>query len=134
MSTAHVPSHSGLGGSLGFEFPTNPYPAFYVPKKCQRLPHQSGFGLWVRVLGYGAGLWFWVWVMVLGYGFLWFWVMVLGLGHGAGLWFWVWVIVLGLGYGFGSGLWFWVGLDKAPHPLGPRKDAALADYSRTCTP
>ena len=83
MSTAHVPSHSGLGGSLGFEFPTNPYPAFYVPKKCQRLPHQSGFGFWVRVLGYGAGLWFWVWVMVLGYGF------------GSGLWFWVWVMVLG---------------------------------------
>jgi len=89
-----------LGDRWDFKglFPTNPYPAFYVPKKCQRLPHQSGFELWVRVLGYGAGLWFWVWVMVLNYGF------------GSGLWFWVWVMVLsydfGSGNGFGSGLWF----------------------------
>ena len=83
MSTAHVPSRSGLGGSLEFLFPTNPYPAFYVPKKCQRLPHQSGFGFWVRVT---------------------FWVMVLGYCFGSGLW--CWVMVLGLGYGFGSGLWF----------------------------
>jgi hypothetical protein len=67
---------------LGFEFPTNPYPAFHVPKKCQRLPHQTGFGLWVKVLGYGAGLWFWVWVMV-----------ILGYGFGSGLWLWVWVRV-----------------------------------------
>ena len=100
MSTAHVPSRSGLGGSLGSLFPTNPYPAFYVPKKCQRLPHQLGFGFWVRVLGYGAGLLFLVWVMVLGYGFgsgLWFWVwvMVLSYDYGSGLWVWVWVIVLG---------------------------------------
>ena len=91
MSTAHVPSRSGLKGTLGFEFPTNPYPAFYVPKKCQRLPHQSCFGFWVRVLGYGAGF----------YGFgsgLWFWVMVLGLALGVR---WVTALPLGLGYGYG---------------------------------
>jgi hypothetical protein len=86
MSTAHVPSRSGLKGTLGFEFPTNPYPAFYVPKKCQRLPHQSCFGFWVRVLGYGAGFY----------------------GFGSGLWFWVMVLGLAVGDGFGSGLWFWL--------------------------
>ena len=46
-------------------------------------------GMWVRILGSGAGLGFWGWVMVL------------GLGYGSGLRFCVWVRALGLVTGLG---------------------------------
>ena len=49
-STAHVPSHPGHWGRLEIEFPTQPCPAFCVPKSCRCLPHPFGFG------GFGVGV------------------------------------------------------------------------------